>query len=65
MWTLNQTAMNVWYALFANSANVLITSILHQLSIPRLRIPEKNLNKQNEVIAISINKIWTWTVGVT
>lgn len=29
-------------AFFTIGANVLITSILHQLSIPHLQIPEKN-----------------------
>lgn len=71
MQSLNQIAMNVLYAFFAISENVLITSILHQLSIPHLQIPEKqnkpktqNVRENYEVIVISINKIWTWTIEI-
>lgn len=37
-------------AFFTIGANVLITSILHQLSIPHLRIPEKKTPQQTQAI---------------
>lgn len=64
---LSQTTMNVWYAFINISESVLFTSILHQLSVPQLKIPgekKKKGRKPSEVTVIFINKIWTCTLGV-